>query len=664
MANGNTGDLANITQATQNTAMAIQNMVDAMNRALSEASKVGSAVQTAMDTSTEATERATRANEQYRASHRATREELRRATAENSRWNQVLNMTRALGGRGSSQMQNMVRTIRELSTVFSRSGAAAGELAEGATAANGAMTAGAAAAAAETMGLALLLIVLQKVIEFISNEWKELKRLGAEYARATGQAQEVDEAHRQLRVTMGQLFGYWDAQQDYLNLQRWAYSALAKTVTDAMGTIGAMMGTTILIVNDIIHGHIRTVEEYEAAYTRMSERLQWYHEQMVTQITETMDITAEEQSRIADTMIEAQDALQQGFAEIGAAMEQAQRSRAQALKQIEMEHVQRVTEIEQAALQSRGDAFKQYYRRITELQRSAIRDQQQEEQRHAMDVRHAYERHYLNMIQSERRYQWERLQLVAEGDVLAIEELDQRYQLERQEQEENFQLQMRQQEEMWRLQRALQQVAIQEQLQQLREGLAQQLQEIEQRRQEQLQQEAQSHRERTAQAEQSYADEVERVKQQHARLIQQERDRWVQIAQQYQLGRDQLTALVQATYGPGSVMDQVITAAYLRWVNRALQYRMVVAQAIAPSPVAAGGPVKRGQYGLDFFATRPTTLMVGERGMERVIVQPMYGALRWAGGPIPVIGHGLEGANLSAVGEAIAQGILMELLRA
>jgi len=93
--------------------------------------------------------------------------------------------------------------------------------------------------------------------------------------------------------------------------------------------------------------------------------------------------------------------------------------------------------------------------------------------------RHARERFQLDALQSERRYQYERSRLVAEGDTLAIEELDARYKLEQEEAKENEALRQRQAGEGQAEQIREAGEAAREQIDELRQQLAETLDEQE-----------------------------------------------------------------------------------------------------------------------------------------------------------------------------------------
>jgi len=76
-------------------------------------------------------------------------------------------------------------------------------------------------------------------------------------------------------------------------------------------------------------------------------------------------------------------------------------------------------------------------------------------------------------------------------------------------------------------------------------------------------------------------------------------------------------------------------------------------------------------HGTDQVVSSPTPFMAGERGAERVIVQPLSPigvggnvSMSWHGGPIPIHGTGaMDNIDTSAIGNAIAQGLVQEMAR-
>jgi len=108
------------------------------------------------------------------------------------------------------------------------------------------------------------------------------------------------------------------------------------------------------------------------------------------------------------------------------------------LRDIEADLQKDIAKIDERALKSREKAYDRYYKDLAKLQARAQKEEQRDLERHQLEMEFARRRYNLSVLQNERMYQYERLQLVAEGDVLAIEDLDARYELERQAAEENY----------------------------------------------------------------------------------------------------------------------------------------------------------------------------------------------------------------------------------
>jgi hypothetical protein len=163
---------------------------------------------------------------------------------------------------------------------------------------------------------------------------------------------------------------------------------------------------------------------------------------------------------------------------------------------------------------------------------------------------------------------------------------------------------------------------------------------------------------------------------------------WVDMLQEEGVGKDAIIQFLKNVYGPDftremeTIATRIISdserasASFATAWQTALQTvqgealaTMAAIQAINQM-MPGGRPTPRHyprgyQYGGEFIASQPTTIVVGEGGRpERVIVQPLSASMRgtmnvrWTGGAIPVHGSGsLSGADMSAFGQALAQGV-------
>lgn len=345
-------------------------------------------------------------------------------------------------------------------------------------------------------------------------------------------------------------------------------------------------------------------------------------------------------------------------------------------------------------------------KRIAELHDQAREDDKNAEARHQAEMEFARRRFQLTQIQNERQYQARRRRLVGEGDVLAIEELDEQYQLQRQAQEENFALQQEQAEAMYRLQAKIQEESMRRQVAMLRQSLAEQIAEIQQNRDEKIadaqaaavdealqnkramEDEALAAREARNQA----LDDEKKYHQERTEAIAQELNNF---AKKYDMQYSELDRIVEAHWGPGSPMDIAVSEAFRRWQAYAAMAASYMGQTMAsastaigratmppgyrsPSQVAAeraryggqsvgGGALPGLQYGGEVVATKPTLVSVAEGRPERITAEPMYPgnlsmSLSWRGGPIQVQGNGsLSGADLSAFGSQLTVAIMSRM---
>lgn len=368
------------------------------------------------------------------------------------------------------------------------------------------------------------------------------------------------------------------------------------------------------------------------------------------------------------------------------------------MHQIATNEQARISGINAKAQADRVKAFADSARRVAQAQKQADDEGRKNAEQHNLEMEFAARRHALQMTQNERVYQANRNRLVAEGDVLAIEELDERTALERQTQEENYALQMQQAEAMYQLQARYQAEANRQQVESLRLALDEQLREIETRRREEVDEAKAAADEERAQAGQKYAEQLTDAKAaQMEQLAEEEKghdervgalgEMLAEYGRKNKLSLDQVQEIWQSYYGPDSQIDTALSGAFIRYQGYMDRYTAAVEAAMArtagaiaavpPFPTGTPGGLgftpgrggRRGrQYGGEEIVSSPTPFMAGERGAERVTVQPLSTignaamSLSWQGGPIPIQGQGnLEGADLSGIGDQLTVAIMSRM---
>jgi len=237
----------------------------------------------------------------------------------------------------------------------------------------------------------------------------------------------------------------------------------------------------------------------------------------------------------------------------------------------------------------------------------------------------------------------------------------------------------------------------------LREALADQLAEIEEQRREDITEAQAAAAEKRQLADEAYREDLAAAEENWREKTATEEANWqtfltktaenlADYAAKHNLSKEQVMSIWHALMGPGQEMDSLVGQAIARnevqaalfeqaWTSALIDIRLealATAAAIASLGTAGRGGSRppgipqhypRGyQYGGEFIASQPTTIMVGEGYRpERVSIQPQSPiggtmALSWRGGPIPVHGSGaLEGQDLSTLGDSIAQGLVTEL---
>jgi len=346
-----------------------------------------------------------------------------------------------------------------------------------------------------------------------------------------------------------------------------------------------------------------------------------------------------------------------------------------------------VTDVQRDAQRDREKAYRDYERKLREAQEEANDNLEQMQREHELQMYYESERYRLNMLQDERMYQYERGRLVAMGDVLAIEDLDARHALEKQADEESYELRMREAEAMFRLQLEYAKKAAKDQMEQLRQALQDQLDEIDERERERLQSAKEAYDEDLAEAKLARDERLSEEEESYKESLRQWANHWAEMVNEAQIGSEQVLEVLRNYFGPGELAEQLISDFHDR-VQQYLELQLKVSAAVSGisggnggnggtsySDLVRGGGGNRPtryrsrEFGGTDMVSQPTMFMAGEGGPERITFQPQSaigGAvdIQWSGGAIPVQGTGeFSGVDMSSVGDAIAQGLVVTLTR-
>jgi len=388
----------------------------------------------------------------------------------------------------------------------------------------------------------------------------------------------------------------------------------------------------------------------------------------IGELGEEVEDAASDVDRLVDRLVSLAMSADEARVEHIKALQQIREAYSERTAEAARKYVDAVKKAEADAAKAREKAYEDYRKRLRDLQRRAQQDERNDEARHQLEIEFMYRRHWLALLQSQRLYEYERAQLVARGDVLAIEDLDARHEMERQAAEENFQLQLEYQQRLWALQREQQRAALQEQLRDLREALAEQLREIDERKREQIQQARERYDEEMLDAESYRLKRQIEEEADHRERMRKQAERWAEFLQQEGVGYDKALKLVHEYFGPDGEVDQVFTDFWNRQMRYAEMFRRVLTQAVTSLPRPTWSDVgtwrvRPRQFGGDEIVSRPTLFLAGERGPERVTIRPLTVPstvrLAWTGGPIPVMGTGgLQGLDFSRLADAVAERVI------
>lgn len=217
----------------------------------------------------------------------------------------------------------------------------------------------------------------------------------------------------------------------------------------------------------------------------------------------------------------------------------------------------------------RVKAIAAYTKRVVEAEKDLARDvakAQADFARREAQTRQNYE---LGRVQSERRYQFERARLVAEGDTLAIEQLDERHKLEQEEARENERLRQRQAKETQAVLVKAMREAGREQAVALAEALAEQLEELKEESREEADEQQQANAERLQEMADSFAEQQRMADEDYQRSIEkanlnygrQQEELGRNLAKQeelQELGAGQVERLLGQYYGEGGISDRIM----------------------------------------------------------------------------------------------------------
>jgi hypothetical protein len=320
-----------------------------------------------------------------------------------------------------------------------------------------------------------------------------------------------------------------------------------------------------------------------------------------------------------------------------------------------------IAKLEESYSKRRAKTIADYQKRIARAEAQASEARVKAQEDFDRRERQARERYQLDMLQSERRYQFERNRLVAEGDTLAIEELDARYKLEQEEARENEALRQKQSREGQAEQIREAGEAAREQIDELRQQLAETLDEQEANYYEQIEAQRRANQDRLAEIHVAYAEQQRLADEDYQLSIEkanlnyqrQQEDLGRNLARQeelQELGGEEVERILQRYYGEDGVADRIMEEYYARRTAELIAYAALMTQVGEYKPLLPGGiPMPGQQVGMDAggIVVGPQTVQVGAGVVEAFApIGHMGGGsfdLSWSGGPIPI--SGLEGAS-------------------
>jgi len=353
-------------------------------------------------------------------------------------------------------------------------------------------------------------------------------------------------------------------------------------------------------------------------------------------------------------------------------LEKIQRKYEQRLADIELNYTNEVARIQRSAMRSRESALRSHTMRVEDATIKHLSKIADLQEKYELKVFQKTRKFQIEQLQNERMYQYERSLLVAEGDVLGIEDLDARYALEKQKDEENFQDTMTADDETHQQRMAREEEMFGERIAQLIRHYEAQLEEIRIREQDQLDEAERKRQENRDKAQQDMEQQLEDEQARHEKSLEQWNQYWNQVAKQAKIGFEQVSAIIEEFFGPTGeaqgILDDFIERFNLRSDIEARVLPIVGTGSSGYDTMPWEDIPVGHQFGGSGMVSSPTLFRAGEGNLpERYSFEPMttIGSsmqVSWGGGAIPIEGSGsLSGADLSGVGDAIAQGILIQL---
>jgi hypothetical protein len=225
---------------------------------------------------------------------------------------------------------------------------------------------------------------------------------------------------------------------------------------------------------------------------------------------------------------------------------------------------------------ARADALEDAAKKLAKKQNDVDDDREEELAKHLLRLRQEEEDYYLNRIQSEREYRYQRDLLVARGDVLAIEDLDARYAMEQQAGEEDYRLKVRQMQEDFDLAQQYRKENAKEALQDLRDDLRDQLTEIDEQYQDRLDTLQEKYAEELQEAADSRAKSLKDEAKDFAAQREQWAQHWTAIMDDTQLTTQQIYEILKSYFGDSGTVDAMMSAFMTRRELEASLLKQVV----------------------------------------------------------------------------------------
>lgn len=296
--------------------------------------------------------------------------------------------------------------------------------------------------------------------------------------------------------------------------------------------------------------------------------------------------SAEAREKAAETLTKSLDQIQKVYQDHHRSLarmdEDAGRRRARAYQQyqksFQKEHIKgqvSLIKITDKYEKTRAKTLADGQRRIADAERNAHETRERAQRNYALREQQTRERYQLDNLQSERRYQFERDRLVAEGDTLAIEQLDARYALEQQERGENEQLRQRQTSETQAEQIREAGQAAREEVESLRYQLQEQLAEQEQTYLAEIEAQKQANAQRLAEMAVNYQEQQalqaendaiakQRADENYKRQLEAMGANLADEEALQEMGAQQTEQILQQYYGAGGTADRIMEGYHQR----------------------------------------------------------------------------------------------------